>query len=341
MGNDLGNDDDEMPTPPQLTSPLKDEEHTDTFLGTPGEVARRAVADNDRRASFAPDPFDRFRIFDNVDMGDDSVMQGVEGFQQIAYDDEDEDGFAGGDAMEGLSFADITADMRPEDDVSNFFNAQGLQDEETDFRLEHEGTREKPPELINDDSSPPPGLGMGGVGFVDSDFDSDEPIPLGEEGRAASRRPDAQQDGGVAKSVRKRTKKELPVSAYGIPYPSLPPRVVKAIIGRSTKTKLSKEALQYIMAVSETYFENLGEDLGSFARHAKRRTVEEADVLQVLKRHRLLNDKTTVFSLANQYLPRELLQDVRIQVPRKNLPKQRRRRAAEEDEGDDTAIAEE
>lgn len=53
-------------------------------------------------------------------------------------------------------------------------------------------------------------------------------------------------------------------------------------------------------------------------------------------RHRLVNDKNTVFSLASQYLPRELLQEIKIQVPKKNVIKQHRRRApaagAEEEE---------
>ncbi|EPS36840.1 hypothetical protein H072_9644 [Dactylellina haptotyla CBS 200.50] len=335
-------EDDEDISPPQLTSPLMkdndDDEATGTVNGTPRfEVARRAVADNDRRMSFLPNAFDRFADFDDVVM-DDSVIQeqlpSDVGFEQSSFAVE----------QEGLSFADQTADLNG--DVSNFFDPQGMgiSDDETDFRLEQvdiSALAEEPPELINDDSSPPPFAGGLEPGFVDSDFDEEDgegrPLHLQAGLQSAlGRRPlnlgdnddDDEMDSRPAK--RPRTKKELPLSSYGIPYPSLPPRVIKAIIARTSKHKLSKEALNMIVSASNSYFENLGEDLGSFARHAKRKTVEEGDVLQVLRRHRLLNDKTTVFSLANQYLPRELLQDIRIQVPKRNEVKPRRRRAQDE-----------
>ncbi|KAF3915715.1 hypothetical protein AA313_de0200650 [Arthrobotrys entomopaga] len=345
-GNNVDDDDEEEEEDspiPQLTSPLMKDDPDDELTGTTPrfEVARRAVADNDRRLSFLPNVFDRFRDFEDVVM-DDSVMQGEAGFEQPSFDVEQDDD-AG---MDGLSFADRTADLHAHDgDVSTFFDPQGIAipEDETDFRLEQVDIsagapeEEEPPELINDDSSPPHFADMG-PGFVDSEFDEEEDgdIPM-ESGlrSAADGRPVGLRDGmdEDARPVKRtRTRKELPLSVHGIPYPSLPPRVIKSIIGRTSKQKLSKEALAMIIAASEAYFENLGEDLGTFARHAKRKTVEETDVLQVLRRHRLLNDKTTVFSLANQYLPRELMQDIRIQVPKKNEVKHRRRRQEEADE---------
>src|SRR4051794_41053846 len=58
--NAVDDDDEELSPVPKLSSPIKDNERTGTILGTPNEVARRAVADKDRRPSFLPDQFDRF-----------------------------------------------------------------------------------------------------------------------------------------------------------------------------------------------------------------------------------------------------------------------------------------
>ncbi|KAK6522116.1 hypothetical protein TWF281_002682 [Arthrobotrys megalospora] len=350
----------EISPPPQLSTPLRDSGDDDDEMKSGGietprfEVARRAVADSDRRFSFLPNMADRFADFGDVVM-DDSIVQ-EPGGEQLMEVFEGESFAVGGDGMEGLSFADHTVDLNlPEGDVSNFFDAQamGIPDDETDFRLEQveisppsEPVGEEEtgdlPEITNEISSPPPhhppADDLEPV-FMESDFDEEEDEEEDDDGPPPFQAGDhnirsTQAQPGLPRKPR--SKKELPLSIHGIPYPSLPPKVIKSIIARTSKQKVSKEALAIIAAASEAYFENLGEDLGSFARHAKRKTVEEGDVLQVLRRHRLLNDKTTVFSLASQYLPRELMQDIRIQVPRKNLPKQRRRRGADDSMADES-----
>ncbi|RVD90171.1 uncharacterized protein DFL_001147 [Arthrobotrys flagrans] len=353
-------DDVEISPPPQLSTPLRDSGDDDDLksggIETPRfEVARRAVGENDRRFSFLPNMGDRFADFGDVVM-DDSIVQEAGG-QHIAEVFEGESFAVDGDGMEGLSFADRTVDLNaPEGDVSGFFNAQGMgiPDDETDFRLEQVeisppseliGVGEETgdlPEITNEISSPPPPRTPPADDtepvFVGSDFDDEEDDE--DDDGPPPFQPDDNND--LRSTVQPRPtkkprgRKELPLSAHGIPYPSLSTKAIKSIIARTSKQKISKEALAMIASASEAYFENLGEDLGSFAKHAKRKTVEEGDVLQVLRRHRLLNDKTTVFSLANQYLPRELLQDIKIQVPRKNLPKQRRRRGVDDSMADET-----
>ncbi|KAF3138427.1 hypothetical protein TWF594_007245 [Orbilia oligospora] len=350
-------DDVEISPPPQLSTPLRDSGDDDDLksggIETPRfEVARRAVGENDRRFSFLPNMADRFADFGDVVM-DDSIIQEAGG-EHIVEVFEGESFAVEGDGMEGLSFADHTIDLNaPEEDVSGLFNAQGMgiPDDETDFRLEQ--VEISPPsepigngeetedlaEITNEVSSPPPPRpddDMEPV-FMGSDFDDeededddDDPPPFQPDDNISLRTTARPSTTG-----KRRGRKELPLSVHGIPYPSLSTKVIKSIIARTSKQKISKEALAMITSASEAYFENLGEDLGSFAKHAKRKTVEEGDVLQVLRRHRLLNDKTTVFSLANQYLPRELLQDIKIQVPQKNLPKQRRRRGFDDSMADE------
>ncbi|KAK6341947.1 hypothetical protein TWF730_001431 [Orbilia blumenaviensis] len=348
-------DDVEISPPPQLSTPLRDSgDEDDDVLKSGGietpkfEVARRAVGENDRRFSFLPNMADRFADFGDVIM-DDSIVQeaGGEHIREVF----EGESFAGaeGDGMEGLSFADHTVELGlPEGDVSGFFNAQEIPEDETDFRLEQveisppsepigdEGEMEDLPDITNEISSPPPHLPTDELEPLQMDSDLEEEEEEDDDDGPPPFEPDGETglgSGAKARLAKKpRGKRELPLSVHGIPYPALSTKVIKSIIARTSKQKVSKEALAMIAAASASYFENLGEDLGSFARHARRKTVEEVDVLQVLRRHRLLNDKTTVFSLANQYLPRELLQDITIQVPKKNLPKQRRRRGVDEGE---------
>ncbi|KAF3912735.1 hypothetical protein ABW21_db0209918 [Orbilia brochopaga] len=366
----IQNDDEtSLSPPPQLTSPLQDAEDADT-MDIDNEVARRAAPENDRRMSFLPNPFDRFRDFDDVVM-DDSIVQEAGGeLIRAMFEDDDEAPEFNGE----LSFADRTADLTHGEEGSAFFNPPDLlPDDETDFRLEQEQPSTSiQPEPIDDDdgieitpepesthiqnsdsdrplisaadiSSPTPG-GLH-PGFIDSDLSDDESLPPIQDDNPndyEDQDDDEEEEEEVnvnatdlrvtsnptPKAGTKRKRKELPLSAHGIPYPSIPAKTIKAMLARtgSGAPKLSKEALAAVMQATEVYFENLGGDLAGFARHAKRRTVEESDVVQVLRRHRLLSDRTTVFSLAAQHLPRELLQDVRIQVPRRNVPKAKRRR---------------
>ncbi|KAB2580471.1 hypothetical protein BFW01_g3515 [Lasiodiplodia theobromae] len=113
-------------------------------------------------------------------------------------------------------------------------------------------------------------------------------------------------------------RKSLKVSRYGTPYPSLPSSVTKRLatsfarLHSGPTTKLSKDTLDAISQASDWFFEQIGEDLASYAEHAGRKTIEEADVLTLMNRQRQVNASTTPFSLAQKYLPRELLQEIRM-----------------------------
>ncbi|KAF4309538.1 hypothetical protein GTA08_BOTSDO02218 [Botryosphaeria dothidea] len=122
-------------------------------------------------------------------------------------------------------------------------------------------------------------------------------------------------------------RKSLKVSRYGTSYPSLPSSVVKRIatsfarLHSGPTTKLSKDTLDAISQASDWYFEQVGEDLSSYAEHAGRKTIEEADVVALMSRQRQISASITPFSLAQKYLPRELLQEIRM--PRAALKSKR------------------
>ncbi|KAK4229960.1 centromere kinetochore component CENP-T-domain-containing protein [Podospora fimiseda] len=135
-------------------------------------------------------------------------------------------------------------------------------------------------------------------------------------------------------------KKGVNISKHGIEYPSLPPAVVKRLAQNFAKTggakgKITPDAMAAIMQASEWYFEQLGEDLGAYAKHAGRKTIDESDVLTLMKRQRQINSQTTPFSLAQRYLPRELLQDLRMAPPAPSKKSRKAPSAAAAAEEDD------
>ncbi|KFX99858.1 hypothetical protein V490_01603 [Pseudogymnoascus sp. VKM F-3557] len=127
-----------------------------------------------------------------------------------------------------------------------------------------------------------------------------------------------------ASEVRKpKAKKTIRVSKHGIQYSSLPTGVVKKLAttfartGGSGNGKISKDALAAIMQATDWFFEQVSDDLGAYAEHAGRKTIDENDVMTLMKRQRQTNAITTPFALAQRHLPRELLQDFRMVPPTK------------------------
>ncbi|QDS68070.1 hypothetical protein FKW77_009887 [Venturia effusa] len=134
-----------------------------------------------------------------------------------------------------------------------------------------------------------------------------------------------------------RARKELKVSRHGIEYPSLPPTVIKRLASTFARSyggtgKLNKETLTAISQTSDWFFEQISEDLSAYADHAGRKTIEESDVITLMKRQRLLNNSNTPFSLAQKFLPRELLQEVRMAPPSGKSRKRKRSRLETIDE---------
>ncbi|KAI6778896.1 uncharacterized protein J7T54_003832 [Emericellopsis cladophorae] len=92
--------------------------------------------------------------------------------------------------------------------------------------------------------------------------------------------------GRDAMPARKKTR----ISRHGLEYPSLPPAFVKKVAQRALQSsglsnpRLSTDTLDALTQASEWFFEQLGDDLGAYASHAKRKTVEESDVVTLMRR---------------------------------------------------------
>ena len=87
-----------------------------------------------------------------------------------------------------------------------------------------------------------------------------------------------------------KAKAALKKSRHGIPFPSLPLGVVKkmastfAASGGKSKSKLGKDTMAALMQASDWFLEQVSDDLGSFARHAGRKTIDESDMITLMKR---------------------------------------------------------
>ncbi|KAI1323950.1 centromere kinetochore component CENP-T-domain-containing protein [Xylariaceae sp. FL0255] len=135
----------------------------------------------------------------------------------------------------------------------------------------------------------------------------------------------------LSSSRLKRRKAGKKLSRHGIEYPSLPTNVVKRLATTFAKTsgsgkgKITPEALDTLMLATDWFFDQVGNDLAAYANHAGRKTIDESDMITLMRRQRQTNAATTPFSLAQRYLPREFLQELRMPVP--VPPKQSRKTA--------------
>lgn len=85
-------------------------------------------------------------------------------------------------------------------------------------------------------------------------------------------------------------KKGKKISRHGIEYPSLPPSVVKRLATTCAKTagskgKISPDTLDAIMQATDWFFEQLGDDLSAYAKHAGRKTIDESDMITLMRRY--------------------------------------------------------
>ena len=162
----------------------------------------------------------------------------------------------------------------------------------------------------------------------------------------------------------KKERKPLPLSRHGIPYPPFPRQVIKKMATKFSGSTISADTLDALVAASEAFFQQASEDLAAYAKHAGRKVIQDSDVVQLLRRYappllqplclykylqcnrqRQLNSHTTVFSLAQRHLPRELLQEIRMPVnkaqPRRRLQQKPSLQTVEEEEDGDEVGAEE
>ena len=129
----------------------------------------------------------------------------------------------------------------------------------------------------------------------------------------------------ATEKMKRRPKTAPKLSRHGLPIPNLPSSMIKKVATRALASRAraralaDKEVMKAVLEATEMFFEQVSDDLGSYAQHAKRKTIDESDLVTLMRRQRQLGGAVTPFSLAQRYLPRELLQELRMPV----LPKAR------------------
>lgn len=89
----------------------------------------------------------------------------------------------------------------------------------------------------------------------------------------------------------RRKKAGKKISRHGIEYPSLPQGVVKRLATTLAKTagvgkaKISADTLDSLMQATDWFFEQLGDDLSAYAQHAGRKTIDESDMVMLMRRY--------------------------------------------------------
>lgn len=294
-------DEDDSPLRPHRSAGLEDENFTIQSI----ELPRRAISEqpggrNSLGSVRMSDYYFNPNELRSEDVGIDS------GFFPPTFDDDVEFETRGGLLdYDRLDSDAVRADMGRESDFgagmtenineSTFLMAPQIQDSPTHQAL-NMGEPMSENELLEPRSDEDDDEGNQPMEDWPLDDDENEPIeedwPL-DGGEVSSPLPAADRDPTITKvamlkgGAKKRGKK---ISKYGIEYPSLPPAVVKRLAQTFAKTsgakgKITPDALQAIMQASEWFFEQLGDDLQAYATHAHRKTIDESDMLTLMKRY--------------------------------------------------------
>ncbi|NXJ83873.1 CENPT protein, partial [Trogon melanurus] len=87
--------------------------------------------------------------------------------------------------------------------------------------------------------------------------------------------------------------------------PEIAASLIKKIFSHYAKMPVTRDAFRIIGKCSERYFKQLSSDLEAYTNHARRKTVEMADLEILMRRQGLVTDKMPLHVLIERYLPLE------------------------------------
>lgn len=267
--NDLDDEDDLRSM--RFSAPPEDIDSTHHSV----EFGRRAVSEQPGRSSFGglSDRFEDFLVGGQSDIGEETVgemsMMTAEdsmiGHMRGNGDDREE--IESLDEEEG----DVTmrTELELEGDESLFLgNADDTDSGEDPMRPETDYDIDGP-DSDEDESPPEPTARETALSRIGAGFEI-KPIPA------------------KVKPPKKKAanKKVLPLSRHGHPVPQFPRSIIKKMAQNFAGGALiSNETLDAIVAASGSFFEQISEDLAVYAGHAGRKTIEDSDMVQLLKRY--------------------------------------------------------
>ncbi|KAI0221709.1 hypothetical protein LSAT2_027005 [Lamellibrachia satsuma] len=94
-------------------------------------------------------------------------------------------------------------------------------------------------------------------------------------------------------------------------FPRLPASLTRSIFAHfSRHSRMSRATIDEVEKVADIYWKNAVSDLATYAKHANRASLLEADVELLLKRQRFVTEKTTMYTLVEKYLSLEHRQEI-------------------------------
>nr|XP_028595565.1 centromere protein T isoform X3 [Podarcis muralis] len=90
--------------------------------------------------------------------------------------------------------------------------------------------------------------------------------------------------------------------------PALPSKFVKNVFAHCVKMPVAKDAFKAVENCVNLYFKQLSDDLEAYANHARRKTVEPADLELLMMRQGLITDKIPLNVLIERHMPLEYRQ---------------------------------
>ncbi|KAK1672628.1 centromere kinetochore component CENP-T-domain-containing protein [Colletotrichum godetiae] len=319
---DDDDDDDELPIDrPRLSLPLDVEDDDEDELVAPElsqidenatiEFPRRAYVDQPSRMSMGSARLSGFRNYGDLD-DDDDDDRGEGFFPAFEVGALDEEGREAEETLDRVEEEDLRRQTLASARDSDFgFEVPVDADNQTTFMMAVDG-QSSPARPLPEITDEQPSLNIASVddepaapmdedlGFGTSYYDMRSSTPI-EPTEATQGDLDGQTEVSAAQLLEqeqgqrpRKTKRGVKLSKYGVEYPSLPPAVVKRLANTFakssgiSKTKIAPDALAEIQRASDWFFEQLGDDLSAYAKHAKRKTIDESDMLTLMRRYVLL-----------------------------------------------------
>lgn len=196
-------------------------------------------------------------------------------------------------------------------DEGLFVQNSDISDEEHTFRLDfdREPTLESPVSEGEGD-----GVSELASATAPTRFVRRSPTPLSPQ---STTRPLTEIEAAAPSRVARR--KKLKLTRNGNTVPALPSSLVKRVaihsmtrIGKK-KPVITRESLAALEQATEWFFEQVGEDLEAYSDHAKRRKrIDDADVVTLMKRQRVIGRGQKIEDLAQEILPDEVLLNLHL-----------------------------
>ncbi|NXK86341.1 CENPT protein, partial [Formicarius rufipectus] len=99
--------------------------------------------------------------------------------------------------------------------------------------------------------------------------------------------------------------KRLKTSQRGPREPQVARSLIKEVFSHFVKMPVTRDAFKIVEKCSEKYFKQLSNDLEAYTDHARRKTVEVADLELLMRRQGLVTDKMPLHVLIERYFPLE------------------------------------